>query len=83
MSMPGKDRPTIDPLRRAPREAAYIPGENRAIEGLGRVNVALARAVMTKNRTSRGRFEEGARVPGGDAAGAVSVALGYAHGVRG
>ena len=33
-----------------PDKVAYIPGENRALSGLGRVNVALVRAVATKNR---------------------------------
>ncbi len=40
----------------------YIPGENHALSGLGRVNVALAHAVATKNRIASATLDHDATV---------------------
>ncbi len=41
---------------------AYIPGENHALSGLGRVNVALAHAMATKNRIACATLDHDATV---------------------
>ena len=48
--------------RLRPDQVAYIPGENRALSALGRVNVALAQAVATKNRILRATLDHDATV---------------------
>ena len=48
--------------RLGPDQFAYIPGENRALSALGRVNVALVQAVATRNRIVRATLDHDATV---------------------
>lgn len=48
--------------RRGPDEIAYIPGENRALEGLGRVTVGLAQAVAVHNKITKATLDHDATV---------------------
>jgi hypothetical protein len=47
---------------RRPGLVAYIPGENEALSALGRVNVALAQTVATRNRIARATLDHDATV---------------------
>jgi hypothetical protein len=45
-----------------PGEVAYIPSENRPLQALGRVNLALAQAVATRNGITRATLDHDATV---------------------
>jgi len=47
---------------RGPGQIAYIPRENGALAGLGRVNAALAREVATRNRITRATLDHDATI---------------------
>jgi len=48
--------------RLVPGQVAYVPNENRALSALGRVNVALAKTVATKNKITRATLDHDATV---------------------
>ena len=58
------DESLIEEARRklGPDQVAYIPEENRPLRALGRVNVALAHAVASKNRVTRATLDHDATV---------------------
>lgn len=47
---------------RAPTEVAYIPAENAAVQGLGRVNVALVRRVAAQGTATRATLDHDATI---------------------
>lgn len=47
---------------RAPTEVAYIPAENAALQGLGRVNVALVRRVAAQGTATRATLDHDATI---------------------
>jgi hypothetical protein len=53
---------TAAQAQRAPGEVAYIPAENAALQGLGRVNVALVQRVAGQGRGTRATLDHDATV---------------------
>ena len=48
--------------QRAPTEVAYIPAENAALQGLGRVNVALVQGVAAQGKGTRATLDHDATI---------------------
>ena len=48
--------------QRAPTEVAYIPAENAALQGLGRVNVALVQRVAAQGKGTRATLDHDATI---------------------
>jgi Transposase DDE domain group 1 len=53
---------TAAQAQRAPGEVAYIPAENAALQGLGRVNVALVQRVAAQGQGTRATLDHDATV---------------------